>query len=122
MARKRRAAASRVSKLAGVGAQVAPGRQRVLVRRLLLLTGALALLLPAGWIGMRAHYDSWHPCDWLLQERVDRALERRGIDPDSASIPLKATTAGSAEVQSVLRLRPEPLQCLATRMGDRIDP
>jgi hypothetical protein len=57
---------------------------------------------------------SWHPCDWLLVERVDLILRREGVDPDTASIPLKAVVAESAEVQAILQRRNTPTQCLVT--------
>lgn len=82
----------------------------------------LALLLAAGWVASHAAYHSWHPCDWLLQDSVDRLLERRGIDPDTASIPLKATASESTEVQLVLRLRSTPARCLATWAAGQISP
>lgn len=88
-----------------------PGRRRGL--RILLLLGVVLLPL-AAWGLLHASYHSWHPCDWLLQDRVSKVLRQRGIDPDTASIPLKATIAGSAEVQAALQLRRTPAQCLST--------
>lgn len=90
---------------------VSRGRRRWL--RVLLLLG-VALLPLAAWGLLHARYHSWHPCDWLLQDRVSRVLRQRGIDPDTASIPLKATVAGSAEVQAALQLRRTPAECLST--------
>lgn len=97
------------------------GRAGVMVR-MVLIVGALGLLIGAAWIGSHAAYHSWHPCDWLLQDTVDRVLERRGIDPDMASIPLKAEVSEASEVQIVLRLRSTPLQCVSTWAAGRIFP
>ena len=72
--------------------------------RMMLSVCALGILIAAAWIGFHAVYYSWHACDWLLQDTVDRVLERRGADPDTASIPLKAQVSEAPEVQIVLRL------------------
>ncbi|HEV2148932.1 MAG TPA: hypothetical protein VGR37_16120 [Longimicrobiaceae bacterium] len=67
-------------------------------------------------------YDSWQPCDWLLVDRVSLILRREGIDPDTASVPLKATVAASAEVRAVLQLRHTPAACLGTWAAGRVLP
>ncbi|MBW3627949.1 MAG: hypothetical protein KY464_01510 [Gemmatimonadetes bacterium] len=90
------------------------------MRKVLLLCCGAALLLVGSWAALYAGYHSRHPCDWLLQETVHRVLQQRGIDPDTASIPLKASVVGSAEVQTVLRLRSTAVQCLSTWAGARI--
>jgi hypothetical protein len=86
---------------------------------------ALALLLAvsgAGWVAARARYHSGHPCDWLLQDRVARVLRRQGVDPDTASVVLRARTAEHPEVRAALRLRPTPAGCLAAWASARIFP
>ena len=90
--------------------------------RMVLFVCALGLLIGAAWIGSHAVYHSWHPCDWLLQDTVERVLERRGVDPDTASIPLKAGVSEAPEVQIVLRLRRTPLECVSTWAAGRIFP
>lgn len=92
------------------------------VMRMALFACVLGLLLGAAWIGAHAVYHSWHPCDWLLQDTVDRVLERRGVNPDTASIPLKAEVSEAIEVQTVLRLRSTPFQCASTWAAGRIFP
>lgn len=80
-----------------------------------MLTAAVALLLPLGaWVLLHGAYHSWHPCDWLLVDRVDLILRWEGIDPDTASVPLKAVVVESSEVRAVLQLRHTPMQCLGT--------
>lgn len=87
------------------------------------LLGILLLLLAAaGWGLLHRRYQSWHPCDWLLVDRVAVILRRQGVDPDTVSIPLKATVAESAEVRAVLRLRHTPAQCLITWAAARVLP
>lgn len=71
---------------------------------------------------MHAQYNSWHPCDWLLQDTVERVLRRSGIDPDTASIPLRASTIETPYVQAVLQLRNTPAQCLGTWIAGRVFP
>lgn len=83
---------------------------------------ALLVLLPLAWAGLHAHYDSWHPCDWLLRETVDHVLRQGGIDPDTASVPLKASTVETPYVQAVLHLRNTPAQCLGTWLSGRVFP
>lgn len=90
------------------------------MRVALLVVGSLAVFLPAAWLLLHRAYGSWHPCDWLLVDRVSRILRQRGVDPDTASIPLQATVAGSAEVRAVLLLRNTPGQCLVTWAAGRI--
>lgn len=87
----------------------------------LLATGIL-LLPGAAWVLLKEAYHSWHPCDWLLQDRVALILHREGIDAEAASIPLKATVAESAEVRAVLQLRHTPMQCLSTWAAARVLP
>lgn len=88
-----------------------------------MLIAAIALLLPLGaWVLLHGTYQSWHPCDWLLVDRVDLILRREGIDPDTASIPLKATVVESGEVRAVLQLRHTPMQCLLTWATSRVLP
>jgi uncharacterized membrane protein len=82
--------------------------------KFLLILGGLVILLGGGWIASHAVYHSWHPCDWLLQETVQAVLQRRGIDSDTASIPLQARVVELTEVQAVLRLRNTPAQCAST--------
>lgn len=82
----------------------------------------LLLLPPAGWVLLRQRYDSWHPCDWLLVDRVALILRRAGIDPDTASVPLKATVAASPEARAVLQLRNTPVECLSTWVAGRVLP
>jgi hypothetical protein len=53
-----------------------------ILMRIVALFCALGLLLGAAWIGFHAAYHSWHPCDWLLQDMVEDALVRRGIEVD----------------------------------------
>lgn len=88
-----------------------------------MLAGVVSILLPLGvWALLHESYDSWHPCDWLLVDRVALILRRQGIDPDTASIPLKATVVGSAEVRAVFQLRNTPGQCLITWAAGRVTP
>jgi hypothetical protein len=81
------------------------------VRRVLLSLVLLLSLLTAAVLALRSGYRSWHPCDWLLQDEVARTLERRGMDPDTASVPLKAVTVGSDEVRVRMRGQHTPLRC-----------
>lgn len=73
----------------------APSRRRwlALLVRAVLSMNLVGVLLLTAWIGARSVYHSWHPCDWLLQDTVDRVIARQDIDPDSASIRLKAVTS-----------------------------
>lgn len=88
-----------------------------------MIAGIVLLLLPlSGWVLLHQTYHSWHPCDWLLDDRVALILRRHGVDPDTASIRLKATVAESAEARAVLRLRSTPGQCLTTWAAGRILP
>jgi hypothetical protein len=82
--------------------------------RVPLVVLAVLALLALGTGLLRHHYASWHPCDWLLQDAVARTLQRQGIDPEAASVPLKASTVGSEEVQARMRGRITPLRCLGS--------
>ncbi len=90
--------------------------------RVLAAAAALCALLHAAVAGLRAHYLSWHPCDWLLQDTVSRVLESRRINPDSASVVLRATTVESPEVQAVLETHDTPASCLITWASLRLTP
>lgn len=83
--------------------------------------GLGALLLGAGAV-LHSHYQSWHPCDWLLQDTVGRILERRGIDPETASVVLRATTVESPEVQATLERHRTPSSCLLAWAGRGVLP
>lgn len=93
-----------------------------MLSRILLIVGGTVVLLGGAWIAFHAVYHSWHPCDWLLQDRVESVLRGNGIDPDTASIPLRATVVESAEVQAVLRLRTTPAECMGTWALGRVFP
>lgn len=105
----------------GAGAKV-PGdstlRRRVV--RPLVFALALIVLPSAGWVILHGRYDSWHPCDWLLQDRVELMLRRQGLEPDAVPVPVKASLAESAEVRAVLQLRRTPMQCLGTLAAARV--
>lgn len=92
------------------------------VRILTVVAVATLALLSLAWVGLHAHYRSWHPCDWLLQDTVAQVLRQRGIDPDTASIPLRASTVQAPYVQAVLQLRNTPGSCLSTWITGRILP
>lgn len=79
-----------------------------------LIAGAALTALPlgAGAI-LHAHYHSWHPCDWLLQDTVGAILRRSGVDPDTASVVLRATTVESPEARAALERHQTPSACLA---------
>ncbi|MBW3655293.1 MAG: hypothetical protein KY444_04250, partial [Gemmatimonadetes bacterium] len=64
-------------------------------------------------------YQSVHPCDWLLVDSVERVLRRAGIDPDSASVPVLATTVGSESVAALMAGRKTPASCLLAWAGRR---
>jgi hypothetical protein len=89
---------------------------------LIAATTATLAFTALAWVALHAHYESWHPCDWLLQDTVAHVLWRSGIDPDTASIPLKASTVEAPYVQAVLRLRSTPAQCFGTWLSGRIFP
>ena len=91
--------------------------------RVLVVAAVAALaLLALAWVGLHAHYRSWHPCDWLLQDTVAHVLWQQGIDPDTASIPLQARTVQAPYVQAVLQLRNTAGSCLSTWITGRILP
>lgn len=75
---------------------------------------ALLLLVTAGWAAAQRAYQSWHPCDWLLQDAVEQTLTRHGIAPDSVSVVVKAQTVESAEVRARMRGQHTAARCLAT--------
>lgn len=90
--------------------------------RVLAAGAVLGVLLRTLVAGLRAHYLSWHPCDWLLQDAVSRTLEIRGIDPDTASIVIRATTVELPEVQATIERHNTPLSCLLSWAGTNILP
>lgn len=82
----------------------------------------LLLVLALGATGLYARYHSWHPCDWLLQDRVATVLREQGIDPDTASVVQRAIAVESPEVQAVRRLRSTAASCFATWAAGRVAP
>ncbi|MBW3569615.1 MAG: hypothetical protein KY467_00790 [Gemmatimonadetes bacterium] len=80
----------------------------------------LVLLVPAsGFAAAARRYQSVHPCDWLLVDSVERVLRRAGIDPDSAGVPVLATTAESEQVAQLMAGRDTPASCLLGWAGRR---